>query len=227
MSEFFSSQEDELNILFDKLSKTISTFSTLSRELAEKAIIETNSKIKEGEEMIEKLEDFVKDNETNLNKDEILELNKKINNYKIEFNNLIHKFNQTQNTYINKKAENALIEDIEVSINNKKTDLIDDETSKKDENKKKFGKKNFNTHKSNSISNNINNMVFEKNIANISGVNSGNNNLPEEVFTAINNKSNKKRKKILCGVLVILSVVIITVIIYLTFFLPKNEKSSI
>ena len=69
-------------------------------------------------------------------------------------------------------------------------------------------------------------MVFEKNIGNISGVNAGNNNLAEEVFSTINIKSNKKRKKIFCAVLVILSVVIIAVVIYLIFFLPKNENNS-
>ena len=227
MSEFFSSQEDELIILFDKLTKTISTFTTLSRELAEKAIIETNSKIKEGEEMIKKLENFVKNNESNLNKEDMIELNKKINIYKSEFKNLVNKFNQTQSTYINKKAENALIEDIEVSINNKKTDLIEEDISKKgEENNPNFGESNFNIQKRDSIINNVNNMVFEKNIGNISGVNAGNNNLAEEVFSTINIKSNKKRKKIFCAVLVILSVVIIAVVIYLIFFLPKNENNS-
>ena len=227
MSEFFSSQEDELIILFDKLTKTISTFTTLSRELAEKAIIETNSKIKEGEEMIKKLENFVKNNESNLNKEDMIELNKKINIYKSEFKNLVNKFNQTQSTYINKKAENALIEDIEVSINNKKTDLIEEDISKKgEENNHNFGESNFNIQKRNSIINNVNNLVFEKNIGNISGVNAGNNNLAEEVFSTINIKSNKKRKKIFCAVLVILSVVIIAVVIYLIFFLPKNENNS-
>ena len=227
MSEFFSSQEDELIILFDKLTKTISTFTTLSRELAEKAIIETNSKIKEGEEMIKKLENFVKNNESNLNKEDMIELNKKINIYKSEFKNLVNKFNQTQSTYINKKAENALIEDIEVSINNKKTDLIEEDISKKgEENNPNFGESNFNIQKRNSIINNVNNLVFEKNIGNISGVNAGNNNLAEEVFSTINIKSNKKRKKIFCAVLVILSVVIIAVVIYLIFFLPKNENNS-
>jgi hypothetical protein len=227
MSEFFSSQEDELIILFDKLTKTISTFTTLSRELAEKAIIETNSKIKEGEEMIKKLENFVKNNESNLNKEDMIELNKKINIYKSEFKNLVNKFNQTQSTYINKKAENALIEDIEVSINNKKTDLIEEDISKKgEENNHNFGESNFNIQKRDSIINNVNNMVFEKNIGNISGVNAGNNNLAEEVFSTINIKSNKKRKKIFCAVLVILSVVIIAVVIYLIFFLPKNENNS-
>ena len=227
MSEFFSSQEDELIILFDKLTKTISTFTTLSRELAEKAIIETNSKIKEGEEMIKKLENFVKNNESNLNKEDMIELNKKINIYKSEFKNLVNKFNQTQSTYINKKAENALIEDIEVSINNKKTDLIEEDISKKgEENNHNFGESNFNIQKRDSIINNVNNMVFEKNIGNISGVNAGNNNLAEEVFSTINIKSNKKRKKIFCAVLVFLSVVIIAVVIYLIFFLPKNENNS-
>ena len=131
MAEYISAQEDELNILFDKLTKTITTFTTLSREQAEKAIIETNAKIKDGENILEKLENFLKDNENNIPHEEIVEYNKKINNFKTDFKNIVNKFNVTQSTYINKKAETALIDDIEISINQNKTDLIDDDMSKK------------------------------------------------------------------------------------------------
>ena len=82
MAEYISAQEDELNILFDKLTKTITTFTTLSREQAEKAIIETNAKIKDGENIVEKLENFIKDNENKIPHEEIVEYNKKINNFK-------------------------------------------------------------------------------------------------------------------------------------------------
>lgn len=222
MSENFSSQEDKLNILLDKLTKTISTFTTLSKELAEKAIIETNLKIKEGETMIEKMEDFIKDNENSINKEEMIELNKKIINYKNEFNNLVNKFNNTQNKYINKK-EIALIDLIDdAEINKNKKGLIDDETNdeKKEKNKKEEGK--FKETGRNSIANN---MAFEKNIGNISGVNNpDNNNINEDVFDSINIKTSKKKKKILCGILIILSVVIISVILYLSFFVKKSDK---
>ena len=220
MSELFSTQEDELNILFDKLTKIISTFTTLSRELKEKAIIETNLKIKEGETMIEKMENFMKNNENGLGKDEMIELNKKINNYKIEFNNLKNKFNITQKAYINKKAENALIDDIEININNKKNILIDDDSiNKKEEKNKNYEDNNFKNEKRNSINNNINSIVFEKNI----GVNNTENinNISDEVFNSINIKANKKKKKIFCGILIILSVVIISVILFFLFFMKK------
>ena len=228
MSDFFTSQEDELNILFDKLSKTISAFPTLSRELAEKAIIETNLKIKEGEEIIENMINSINNNENNFNKEENIELNKKMNNLKNEFNNLVNLFNTAQNKYINKKAENALIDDIEISINHNKNDLIDDESIKK----KEIGKnKNKNKNEKESTYqirdrkpslHNENTMGFEKNIGNISGVaNNDNNNIPEEVFKNINKKSSKKKKKIFYGVLIILAIVLISVILFLTF-LPRN-----
>jgi len=41
----FSKYEDELIILLNKLSTTINTFNNLSRGQAEKAILETNTKI--------------------------------------------------------------------------------------------------------------------------------------------------------------------------------------
>ena len=60
-----SSYEDQLNILLESLSKIISTFGTLSREQAEIAILDTASKIKEGESIIEKLEQELEKNEKN------------------------------------------------------------------------------------------------------------------------------------------------------------------
>jgi hypothetical protein len=227
MSEFFSSQEDELNILFDKLTKTIATFTTLSRELAEKAIIETNIKIKEGEDIIEKMTNYITNNENKVNKDEMIELNKKINNYKNEFNNLVNKFNVTQNTYINKKAENALIDDIELNINNNnnKNDLIDDESRDKSKNEADNNKNNIeiaNIIKNiSNINSNGNNMEFEKNITNISGVN--NNNISDEVFNSMNIRANKKKKKVLCTLLIILFIIIISFVLFIAFY-TKNSK---
>lgn len=226
MSDFFSTQEDELNIFFDKLSKTISAFPTLSRELAEKAIIETNLKIKEGEAIMQKMIDFINNNENNISKEDNIELNKKMNNLKNEFYNLVNLFNITQNKYINKKAESALIDDIEISINHNKNDLIDDESIK---NKKEVGKIKNNEESTFQIQarkpsmHNENTLGFDKNIGNITGVgnNENNNNIPEEVFRSINNKSSKKKKKIFYGVLLILAIVLISVILFLTF-LPKK-----
>ena len=224
--EFFSSNEDELNFLINKLTKTISEFTTLSRELAEKAIIETNMKIKEGESIIEKMNNFINNNDNNINKEDIIELNKKLNNYKNEFSNLANTFDITQKKYINKKAENALI--YESNMSNKKNDLIDDDESNKniEENKNyDYNKLKIEVKERKNSINNENNLVFQKNIGDISKVENGENNIniPDEVFNSINNKANKKRKKIFCGILIILSIVFISVILFLTFFFEKNQ----
>ena len=75
-----SSYEDELNILLDKLSKTISTFSTLSREQAESAILDTTSKIKEGESILQKIEQELEHDSKNRNPEELHEEKQKITN---------------------------------------------------------------------------------------------------------------------------------------------------
>ena len=223
MAEYISAQEDELNILFDKLTKTITTFTTLSREQAEKAIIETNAKIKDGENILEKLENFIKDNENKIPHEEIVEYNKKINNFKNDFKNIVYKFNLTQSTYINKKAETALIDDIEISINQNKTDLIDDDMSKKkveDINKKEDPT--FKIGNIQNMSNNGNNLDFDKNIGNISGIN--NNTVSDEVFRTMNLKSSKKKRKLYCALLIILSVIIVSFILILILFTQKSKK---
>ena len=210
----FSSKVDELNVLLDKLTKTISAFSTLSREQAEKAIIETNVKIKEGQFLIEKMHDFLKDNENNISKEETIELNKRVNNYKNEFNDLVNKFNRTQSTYINKKAETALIDDIEVSINNNQKDLIDIEEKKRDE---KNARNSIQTQNKNYVVN-INNIELKKNIENLTGANNIENNyISEEVFKSVKNKARKK-KKIFCGIIIILSVILISVLFFFVFY---------
>lgn len=214
MLDVFSSKEDELNVLLDKLTKTISAFSTLSREQAEKAIIETNVKIKEGQFLIEKMHDFLKDNENNISKEETIELNKRVNNYKNEFNDLVNKFNRTQSTYINKKAETALIDDIEVSINNNQKDLIDIEEKKRDE---KNARNSIQTQNKNYVVN-INNIELKKNIENLTGANNIENNyISEEVFKSVKNKARKK-KKIFCGIIIILSVILISVLFFFVFY---------
>ena len=167
------------------------------------------------------MENFIKKNENTIGNDEMIELHKKINNYKNEFNNIVYKFNKTQNTYINKKAESALIDNIDININNKKNILIDDDLSiKKEKNKNKEES----TKNRNSISNNIN-KVFEKNIGNITGVNNTENvnNISDEVFNSITVKS-KKKKRIFYGIIIILLVVIISSILFFIFSQKKTKN---
>ena len=106
-----STYEDQLNILLDRLSKIISTFGTLSREQAEIAIIDTTSKIKEGQSIIEKLKQELENDTKNRSPEELHEEKQKIKNYEIEFNEIVNKFKIIQDNYINKKTKNALIDD--------------------------------------------------------------------------------------------------------------------
>ena len=161
-----SSYEDELNILLDRLSKIITTFGTLSREQAEKAILDTTSKIKEGQLIIQKLEEELENNTKNRSLEELHEERQKIKNYKTEFNDIVNKFKVIQDNYINKKA-NALIDD---EPKEKVSDLLSNEERKnnfdiKDMNSKIDKNNNINAEK------NTDKNVFENNIGNLSGVN--------------------------------------------------------
>ena len=161
-----SSYEDQLNILLESLSKIISTFGTLSREQAEIAILDTASKIKEGESIIEKLEQELEKNEKNRSKEELQEEKQKIKNYKTEFNNIDNKIKIIQNNYINKKEKNALIDEEPKS---KVSDLLSNEERKNNyETKDNEVKNNNNIDLANKK---IENNVFENNIGNLSGVN--------------------------------------------------------
>ena len=160
-----SSYEDQLNTLLESLSKIISTFGTLSREQAEIAILDTASKIKEGESIIQKLEEELETDDKHLSPEELHEEKQKIKNYKTEFNNIDNKFKIIQNNYINKKEKNALIDEEPKS---KVSDLLSNEERKND-----LETKDNEVHNNNNnidISNKKND-VFENNIGNLSGVN--------------------------------------------------------
>ena len=118
--ENFSTYEDELITLLNKLSETIETFNTLSREQAENAILETNSKINNCKEILGKMEEYINDLKEE-DENEKTELNKKLLNYKTEYNEILNKFKEIQDNYINKKTENALMNE----------ELIDEEDKDK------------------------------------------------------------------------------------------------
>lgn len=161
-----STYEDQLNILLDRLSKIISTFGTLSREQAEIAIIDTTSKIKEGQSIIEKLKQELENDTKNRSPEELHEEKQKIKNYEIEFNEIVNKFKIIQDNYINKKTKNALIDDEQ---NPKFPDLLSNE-----ERKNNFETKDFpdqNNKKENDNGKKSEQNVFGNNIGNISGVN--------------------------------------------------------
>ena len=205
----FSSYEEDLNIIIDQISRTINTFSTLSREQAENAIIETSNKIKSGQKIINDMENLVTssnnnnhfDNDKDLNSEDIMGLNKKISKCKNEFNIILNKFNTTQNEYIKKKTANALIDDITVNNKINPNKLIDNE--------EKMSKKEIKKE----------NNVFEGNVRNISNVNEigvEKRGATDDVFNALNvTKEKKKRKMVIVTVIV---VAIISVGIFLVFF---------
>ena len=200
-----SSYEDEINILLDKLIKTISTFNTLSREQAENAILDTTSKIKDGESLLSKLEEELENNSSKYTQEELIEERKKIKNYKTEFNDIVNKFKTIQDNYINKKTKNALIDD-EPQIKN--IDLLSNEERKNNfegKSKEKFTSNNIEEKKNE-------HNVFENNIGNISGVNNEQN-ITDDAFDHINNSRYKRRKKCLMIGLVITFILIVTFVV--------------
>ena len=207
-----SSYEDELNILLDKLSKTISTFSTLSREQAESAILDTTSKIKEGESILQKIEQELEHDSKNRNPEELHEEKQKIKNYKTELNDLVNKFKIIQDNYIKKKENNALIDD---EPKMKPSELLSNE-----ENKNNFD---INNEKSPKINDNVINKkseqnIFEENIGNISGVNK----VPTiNDDTFFNFKRGRKRYKKIC--LIIWITLIIMGLISIFIFLGTKK----
>ena len=121
--ENFQTYEEDVITLLTKLSETIETFNTLSREQAENAILETNIKISSCKEILDKMEQYI----LNLNDEdesEKAELNKKYLNYKTEYHEILNKFKEIQDNYINRKTENALMDDQNAS------NLIDEDETK-------------------------------------------------------------------------------------------------
>ena len=207
-----SSYEDQLNTLLESLSKIISTFGTLSREQAEIAILDTASKIKEGESIIQKLEEELETDDKHLSPEELHEEKQKIKNYKTEFNNIDNKFKIIQNNYINKKEKNALIDEEPKS---KVSDLLSNEERKND-----LETKDNEVHNNNNnidISNKKND-VFENNIGNLSGVNKVPT-LNDDPF--INFKRTRSKYKRNCAIFWIVFAVIIVVVLLLVMELRK------
>ena len=207
-----SSYEDQLNTLLESLSKIISTFGTLSREQAEIAILDTASKIKEGESIIQKLEEELETDDKHLSPEELHEEKQKIKNYKTEFNNIDNKFKIIQNNYINKKEKNALIDEEPKS---KVSDLLSNEERKND-----LETKDNEVHNNNNnidISNKKND-VFENNIGNLSGVNKVPT-LNDDPF--INFKRTRSKYKRNCAIFWIVFAVVIVVVLLLVMELKK------
>ena len=203
-----STYEDQLNILLDRLSKIISTFGTLSREQAEIAIIDTTSKIKEGQSIIEKLKQELENDTKNRSPEELHEEKQKIKNYEIEFNEIVNKFKIIQDNYINKKTKNALIDDEQ---NPKFPDLLSNE-----ERKNNFETKDFpdqNNKKENDNGKKSEQNVFENNIGNISGVNKIPNINDDTFFDFKRSRSKYKRNCIIFWTVFTIIIVAILLII--------------
>ena len=202
-----STYEDQLNILLDRLSKIISTFGTLSREQAEIAIIDTTSKIKEGQSIIEKLKQELENDTKNRSPEELHEEKQKIKNYKTEFNNIDNKIKIIQNNYINKKEKNALIDEEPKS---KVSDLLSNEERKNNyETKDNEAKNNNNIDLANKK---IENNVFENNIGNLSGVNKVPTIGDDPFFNFKRTRSKYKRN---CAIFWVVFAVVVVVILLL------------
>ena len=203
-----STYEDQLNILLDRLSKIISTFGTLSREQAEIAIIDTTSKIKEGQSIIEKLKQELENDTKNRSPEELHEEKQKIKNYEIEFNEIVNKFKIIQDNYINKKTKNALIDDEQ---NPKFPDLLSNE-----ERKNNFETKDYpdqNNKKENDNGKKSEQNVFENNIGNISGVNKIPNIKDDTFFNFKRSRSKYKRNCIIFWTVFTIIIIAILLII--------------
>ena len=198
-----SSKEDELNRLLDQISNIITNFSTLSREQAENAILEGTSKLKNCESILSQIEQDLDDNKNNHSPEELHEEKKNLKNYKNELNDLSNKFKAIQDSYINKKTQNALIDD-EIKISSEENINEDNKNDNGEKNKEKLD---------NNIS--FNNKVqngFENNIGNISDVKNSRN-LPDDAFDNLNNKKNSKKKCLIIGVCIFFVVIFLFVVI--------------
>ena len=166
----FSNFEEDLIILLNKLSKTVDTFNTLSKDQAEKAILITETNINDCTQIIDKMEKYIKEHENDEEIDKN-ELNKKVLNYKSEYHDITNKFKEVKDNYINKKTKNALMEQNDNSLveddENKNSkikkgeapsykidgELIDDDNKKNNISHKKENENKKETNDSNNIEN--------------------------------------------------------------------------
>ena len=198
-----SSNEDELNRLLDQISNIITNFSTLSREQAENAILEGTSKLKKCESILSQIEQDLDDNKTNHSPEELLEEKKNLKNYKNELNDLSNKFKAIQDSYINKKTQNALIDDEKIITSEENID----EDNKNDNEGKSKEKLDNNISFNNKVQNG-----FENNIGNISDVKNSRN-LTDDAFDNLNNKKKSKKKCLIIGVGIFFVVIFLFVVI--------------
>ncbi len=102
MSELFIQNEDNLNSIIVNFKNLLKSFSTLSRDKIENILLNANSMIKEGENSLKIMEEEI--NKLGIQQ----QFNNKLKNYKLEFQNLQIKFQESQEKYINHKANNAI-----------------------------------------------------------------------------------------------------------------------
>ena len=102
MSELFLQNEDNLNSIIVNFKNLLKSFSTLSRDKIENILLNANSMIKEGENNLKIMEEEI--NKLGIQQ----QFNNKLKNYKLEFQNLQIKFQESQEKYINHKANNAI-----------------------------------------------------------------------------------------------------------------------
>ncbi len=218
MSELFLQNEDNLNALIVNFNKLIKSFSILSRDKIENALITANSMMKEGENNIKLMEKEM--NKLNLHQ----QLGKKLNNYKLEFENLQLKFKNSQDKYINQKVNNVINlgnKDENVIDENKRTQLITELSN----NLKSEVENNLKTSCSgNENGNNNNSEIMEKvHIQEKLHKENLNNSLPDIDL----NIGNKRRNRRLIIILIIIIIFIMVFLIgFLTLYLTKDNKNN-
>ena len=216
MSERYLENEDNLNSLIVNLRNLIKSFSTLSRDKIENVILTANTMIKEGENNLKIMEEEV----NNLGIQQ--QFGSKLKNYKMEFQNLLSKFQSSQDKYINQKANKAIILGID-EVNSNVKDKQKIELITNDEN---------NNNKSPNNSNNDSDIIgkveiqqnFESNRNkdyNL-GFQLNNNNLPDDLDLNIRNERNSRFTIIITSLVLIFILIVLTGII--TYFLGNKKK---
>ena len=216
MSERYLENEDNLNSLIVNLRNLIKSFSTLSRDKIENVILTANTMIKEGENNLKIMEEEV----NNLGIQQ--QFGSKLKNYKMEFQNLLSKFQSSQDKYINQKANKAIILGID-EVNSNVKDKQKIELITNDEN---------NNNKSPNNSNNDSDIIgkveiqqnFESNRNkdyNL-GFQLNNNNLHDDLDLNIRNERNSRFTIIITSLVLIFILIVLTGII--TYFLGNKKK---
>ena len=216
MSERYLENEDNLNSLIVNLRNLIKSFSTLSRDKIENVILTANTMIKEGENNLKIMEEEV----NNLGIQQ--QFGSKLKNYKMEFQNLLSKFQSSQDKYINQKANKAIILGID-EVNSNVKDKQKIELITNDEN---------NNNKSPNNSNNDSDMIgkveiqqnFESNRNKEYNLGFGlnNNNLHDDIDLNIRNERNSRFTIIITSLVLIFILIVLTGII--TYFLGNKKK---